>query len=232
MQNKELAIVLTLRVLPDDNAAETFAQTPVGEWNEEDKWFYNDELVAQTGTIKRHYEEFYKMNSDADVCFLVSLDLIDSNKAPSDISVLKNGHVIMQDFTPPPQILDRDVLTQENGWNNYKFTLEFKANNFVNKIEAKYWDISGDQTIDNAKSYFAEIDGSTGEGAITITDLFPETKYGVVFYLWSDAGRGQRSEVEYEFTTLPTSKPADLRVNAIVFYQLLRTKLDNITMVS
>ena len=52
----------TLRVLPDDNAAELFAQTPVDEWDERDKWFWDKEEVGKTGEIKRKFKQFYDDN--------------------------------------------------------------------------------------------------------------------------------------------------------------------------
>ena len=207
-----MAIVHTLRVLPEDNCAENFVQTPVGDWNEKDKWFFDWQKVAQTGSIKRNFEQFYKDNKDADACFLISLDLINPVKNPADIAVFRNGNLELVDFVPPPQIFSDGLLLEENGWDNYKFTLNFEANDFVNQIEAKYWATSEDQTIDNAVSQFASVDGSSGEGAIHLRGLFPGTTYNVVFYLWSDAGKGPRSEDESEFTTLPTSMPADVQV--------------------
>ena len=213
-----MSIVHTLRVLPEDNAAEQFVQTPVNQWDETDKWFHDSEEVWKTGQIKRKFKQFYDDNRDSGACFLISLDLVDSSKQAAELNVLKNGNIMLSDFMPPPQMHTEDtedfqtsLVLQERGWDNYKFEFNFDPNDFVTRVEAKYWSDSEKERREHAKSHFSELDGSSGEGTIHLTGLFPKTVYKVVFHLWSDAGKGAASE-EKEFTTLHTSKAADFRV--------------------
>ena len=127
LQNKELAIVLTLRVLPDDNAAETFAQTPVGEWSEEDKWFKDSKKVGYAGKIHRQFTNTMDHHDESSsICFKMKLKEIKmENAVPCHLNVLKDGEVFYRDFVPPSEVT---VASLERGWDHITYHLEFEAN--------------------------------------------------------------------------------------------------------
>jgi len=213
LQDHEVALIYTLRVLPEVSEADKYEYASGNNWNETNKWFFDKLEVGKTGQVKRLFKQFYDDNKDASLCFMISLVLdLETDTAPAQLSVLKNGEDIITDYIPPPKV--STVTSQERGWNNHKFTIQWPANEFVTKVETKFRDLSNGDKKNQAIKLEQAIETGSETAVISLDDLKPYTTYGIVFVLWSLAGRGPESE-EFEIQTLSTSTPAHLSINIL-----------------
>ena len=58
-------MIYTLRVLPEESAAEKYEYSSGHYWNETDKWFFDRLEVGKTGEVKRLFKQFYDDNKEA-----------------------------------------------------------------------------------------------------------------------------------------------------------------------
>merc|ERR550534_1212101 len=150
---------------------------------------------------------------------MISLVLdLESDTSPAQLSVLKNGNEQIANFIPPPQV--SLISRQERGWKNHKFVIEWPANDFVTKVETKFWILSEGQSKDQAVSIFTEVDAGSASAAIALTNLNPNYQYGIVFVLWTNAGKGPQSD-EVVIQTLATSPPSHLEIVNLASNNLL-----------
>ena len=219
LQDNEMAIVYTFRVLPNDDVAEAFANTSPGLWDESNKWFNNRTAVGQGGQVYRDFLQFYESNKKDPICFLVALEILSENQKPVQLLTLQNGREITDDFIPPGIVTE--VVQKIRGWNEYEVKVEHPSNKFVTKIVTKIWNINRGESKEQA-TMTEEVPVSSGssQSSIHLKGLHPNTHYGMVFYLWSKVGRGPESN-EHITLTLPSSSPSDLKGKALSSHSLL-----------
>ena len=219
LQDNEMAIVYTLRVLPSDDVAEAFANTTPGLWDESNKWFNNRTAVGHGGQVYREFLQFYQSNKADPICFLVALEIASQAHKPVQLLALQNGREITDDFIPPGRVTK--VVEKIRGWNEYKIKVEYPSNKFVTKIQTKIWNVNKGESKEQA-TMIEETPVSSGssQSLIHLTGLHPNTHYGMVFNLWSKIGRGPESS-ELIILTLPTSSPSDLKGKPLFSHSLM-----------
>ena len=142
----------------------------------------------------------------------------ESDTTPAQLSVLKNGEEVIPNFIPPPKV--SSITRQERGWQNHKFEIEWPQNDFVTKVQTKYWILSEGQSKHQAASVFTDVEPGTSSAAITLTNLKTHYQYGVSFVLWTSAGKGPESE-DVTIQTLALSPPSHLSIAELEANNLL-----------
>ena len=118
------ALMFQLKVLPNSKFITKYLKNE-NNFNENDRWFWNEEIVAIAGARHKYLYQIFHENSKEtlskkkydvkgkdkdvkkDVCVMVRIDEAEENATTSDVAflkVLKDGEELIEDFWPPPKL--------------------------------------------------------------------------------------------------------------------------------
>ena len=111
--NNDYLIVYDLEVMPEnaDKLGEIYEKNRTV--NEENKWFNQARQVGKNRPIFKNFLNLANMNNERSICFLISLNKIDStNSVPFKLTLQKEGENIMENLKRPMRVINYELISK------------------------------------------------------------------------------------------------------------------------
>ena len=157
----EYALVYKLEILPQ-NISYIGALHENNTLNEKDKWFMDENKVGKNRPLMHDFIALAQRNiatKSASICFLVSLNQIEESANPFQLSLLKDGKTLVENFQAPEKIETETMKVIDSCVDKVELKILYEANKVLElsslhyKLKATYVKIDKDVSTYSAHTH-------------------------------------------------------------------------------
>lgn len=148
----EYALVYELEILPED-ISNIGALHESGTLDETDKWFMDEMKVGENRPLMHDFIALAQTNiatQSASICFLVSLNQIGESEQSFQLSLLKEGKTLVENFQAPEKI--RSMVVVDRNVDQVGLQIDYKENDALESSSLHYDLKATYEKIDNEVS--------------------------------------------------------------------------------
>ena len=147
-QRRGFRLILTLRILTEENIGKAYLNATPGEWDEDGEWFRNLKVQGKIGELLAPFLAMARNSAGLKGCFIIQLDQHSPEKETVDLIGLI-GSSSIDNFTIPELVCAVDQL--ESRYDELNLELQYKLHPQAIAIEAFLWNIDNGESFDEAK---------------------------------------------------------------------------------